>query len=217
MKTKLKAILFDLDGTLLNTLEDLHNSVNFALSCMDFEEQSLEQTRRGVGNGIPALLEHALPKHAQGRLMEALSLFLPHYEAHMGDATAPYPGILALLATLRERGIRTAVITNKDEGPAQALCEAYFPGLLDLVAGAVAERPRKPAPDSVYSVMDTFGLNAREAVYIGDSETDIRTAQNAGVRFIGVSWGFREREALLREGAALVVENAEELLDYMEL
>jgi len=211
MEKKRKAVLFDLDGTLLNTLEDLHNSVNFTLSCLGFAEQSLDRTRRGVGHGIPALLQRALPETGQDRLWEALRLFLLHYEVHMGDTTAPYPGTVPLLKKLREQGLQTAVVTNKDEEPARALCERCFPGLLDFVAGAVPERPRKPAPESVRYALEKLDAAVEEAVYIGDSGTDIQTAQNAGIRFLGVDWGFRDRGTLLAAGADFVAANTEEL------
>lgn len=197
-----KLAIFDLDGTLLDTLDDLRNAVNFALEAHGFPPRTREEVRRFVGNGVRLLVERAVPAGCGAAATDAVfETFMARYAAHCADMTAPYPGIPETLAALRDAGIRIAVVTNKADAVAQTVCADYFPGLPDLVVG---ERPgirRKPAPDAVNEVLRHFGVSRGEAVYIGDSDVDIATAQNAGLRAVAVLWGFRTREELLACGA----------------
>jgi len=204
-------ILFDLDGTLLDTQEDLQRSVNFTLREMQMPEITQQQTRAFVGGGITKLLERALPKNEKQRLPEALALFLPHYQVHMNDHTAPYPGVLQLLADCRAKGWKTAVVSNKDDAPVQALCAQFFLGLLDFSIGRRDGLPPKPAPDSCYAALAALGASTQATVYVGDSEVDIATAKAADLPLIAVSWGFRDAEVLRQNGAAQIVENCAEL------
>jgi len=209
-------ILFDLDGTLLDTQEDLHRSVNATLLQLPLPEITMAQTCSFVGNGIPKLLECALQAQKQ-RLPEALALFLPYYHVHMNDHTAPYPGILQLLADCRTKGWKTAVVSNKDDTAVRALCEQFFPGLLDFAIGRRDDMPPKPAPDSCFAALRALGAqDASDAVYVGDSEVDIATAKAAGLPLIAVSWGYRSREVLLQNGAELVAEDCGELWEMLD-
>lgn len=207
--------VFDLDGTLLNTLDDLKNSVNYALAQMGFPVRSLGEVRAFVGNGVGLLIERAVPPGTDAaKTARCLEIFKAHYADHMEDLTRPYDGILDMLAELKRRGVVVAVVSNKFDTAVKTLCEKYFPGLVDVAAGESETVQRKPAPDAVYAALERCGGKAEVAVYIGDSDVDVLTAQNAGLPFVGVSWGFRE-PALLRElGAKDVVDDPAELLAY---
>jgi len=214
---KYKAAIFDLDGTILDTLEDLKNSTNEALRLSGYPERTTDEVRRFVGNGIRNLMERAVPAGTPaGRIDRVHADFTAHYTLHCADSTRPYPGIPELLRTLREDGVRTAVISNKGDYAVQELCQKYYPGLLDA---AVGERPgvrRKPEPDSVNEVLRQLGCRADEAVYLGDSDVDIETARRAGTACLSVDWGFRSRTFLLEHGASAIVSSPEELLRALE-
>ena len=204
--------IFDLDGTLLDTLEDLKQSTNFALRTLGYPERTLEEVRRFVGNGIRLLIERSAPEGASKDDVDALhQCFTAHYEQHCADHTAPYPGICALLRTLRARGIKTAVVSNKADYAVQILCETYFAGLLDF---AVGERPgiqKKPAPDAVNAVLEKLHVARDDAIYIGDSEVDVQTAQRAKMRCVCVTWGFRSAAVLKEAGAQTLADTAKAL------
>ena len=182
-------ILFDLDGTLLNTLEDLHDAVNAVLDSMHYPRRSLEETRRFVGNGARRLLELAVPEG--GDLEEALRRFQSYYPAHCRIKTAPYPGIVEALGELSQRH-PVAIVSNKPDAAVKPLCADYFPGIFSL--GEAAGCPRKPAPDMVYQALAAIGADT--CIYVGDSEVDVQTAQNAGVPCLSVTWGFRKQEEI---------------------
>ncbi len=206
-----KAVIFDLDGTLLDTLADLHDAVNHTLRTLSLPEITREQTRAYVGNGIRCLLRQALPISQQERTDEALAVFLPYYNAHMQDKTVPYPGVPKLLDELRRRSIRTAVLSNKNDAPVKALCSRWFPQL-DVALGARPDMAQKPAPDGAFVILNSLGVTAKETVYVGDSEVDAATAQNAGLRLIAVDWGFRNKETLQQAGAQIIVSDTAALL-----
>ncbi len=207
-----KLAIFDLDGTILDTLEDLADATNYALKKHGYPGRTIEEVRRFVGNGIRKLIERAVPaglgKEEIDRVHETFS---DYYQQHCADKTRPYEGILPLLKRLRAAGCLTAVVSNKADTAVQPLCRRYYNGLFDY---AVGERPgirRKPAPDSVQEVLCRLQVNAEEAVYIGDSEVDIQTAENAGLDSIIVTWGFRDRAYLASQGGRRFVDRPEEI------
>jgi len=210
---KYRAVIFDLDGTILDTLEDLRASLNDALRRSGYPERSLDEVRRFIGNGIGKLIARGVPEGTPPEAVERVHRdFTAHYTLHCADRTRPYDGIPELLAALRRGGCRTAVVSNKGDYAVQELIGGYFPGLFDA---AVGERPgvrRKPAPDSVNEVLRLFGLRPDEAVYVGDSDVDAETARAAGTACVNVDWGFRSREFLAAHGAETIVSSPDELL-----
>ena len=201
MKT---AILFDLDGTLLDTLEDLKDAVNHTLRAKGYPERTLEEVRCFVGNGARKLMELAVPAGAD--VEEALSDFRIYYNAHCQVKTRPYAGIEAVLDILKKE-YPVAIVSNKPDSAVKTLCADYFPGTYAL--GEAADCPRKPAPDMVYKAMKELGV--QKCIYVGDSEVDVLTAKNAGVPCISVLWGFRNREELVQAGADCFCEKTEEI------
>ncbi len=198
--------LFDLDGTVLDTLDDLTAAVNHALSAAGMPTHTKERVCSYVGNGIGKLIEHAVPAGTAPDAREhVFAEFKTYYAAHCADSTKPYGGIPSLLQGLRAAGVKTALISNKADFAVQELAVQYFDGLFDLVLGERAEIPRKPAPDMVYHVLNRLNISPSEAVFIGDSDVDVKTAQNAGVAGIFVTWGFRSEACLREAGATRVV------------
>lgn len=209
------AAIFDLDGTLLNTLGDLCAAVNAGLTAHGFPAITEEQTRQRVGNGIRNLILRSLPEGTDGGTVDAcLAAFRAHYEAHLHDATQPYRGIPALLRALRAQGVKTAVLSNKYDPAAKRLIEFFFPGLTDLTFGERTGVPRKPDPASVREAMAVLGVPASETLYIGDSGVDMQTAKNADLTAAGVTWGFRDRETLLESGADFLAGHPAQLLAH---
>ncbi len=211
---KYKAVLFDMDGTLLDTLADMAAAVNHILSVHGYPLRTVEEVRAFVGNGARKLMERALPPDVTGDAFEALlEEYRQWYEAHACVKTAPYPGVPAVLAALHRAGVRCAVVSNKPDGATRELAVRFFPGLPAF--GQQDGIPAKPAPDMVYHALAELGVEASAAAYVGDSEVDVALARNAGLPLIAVSWGFRGREALEEAGAALVVDDAATLLENM--
>lgn len=195
MEKKYSAIIFDLDGTLLNTLEDLQDSVNAAMELCGFPIHSLEEIRHFVGNGIQRLLELSVPDGQKNPQFEkALKAFKEHYNLHCNDKTTLYPDVIPLLEKLKEHKIKMAIVSNKADFGVKKLQEIYFHGLIATAIGQREQIKRKPAPDMVLEALRELGAKAEEAVYIGDSEVDLATAGNAGLPCISVAWGFRGRE-----------------------
>ena len=204
--------IFDLDGTLLDTLDDLADAVNWALEQEGLPQRTREEVRAFVGNGIRSLIERAVPAGtAAAQTDRVFAAFKARYADHCADRTRPYPGIPELLAWLRAEGLRTAVVSNKADFAVQTLCRDYFPGLVDCAVGERAGIPKKPAPDSVLEVLRTLKIPKEQAIYIGDSEVDVVTARNAGMDGILVLWGFRDRQTLERAGAKHFAATAEAL------
>lgn len=205
-------IIFDLDGTLLNTLEDLMDSVNYALERQGFPLRNIEEIRSFVGNGIRLLVERAVPQEVVGTdtFEVCFKDFNDYYKVHMEDKTAPYDGINEMLKNIKKAGFKTAIVTNKVDYAAQELCNRLFPEI-DLVVGSVDDRPNKPAPDGAFYAIDTLGSKAENTIFVGDADTDILTAKNAGLPSIGVLWGFRDREIIEAEGAEYIVETVNDL------
>lgn len=210
-----EVIIFDLDGTLLDTLDDLHASVNAALATFSYPLRTREEVRSFVGNGIAKLIERALGGKTQD-FEAVLDAFKTHYGAHCMDKTQAYAGIASLLQALKSKGIKAAVVSNKADFAVQKLAKEYFGDLLCMAVGEDEARGirKKPAPDSLLSVLERLGVAKENAVYVGDSEVDIQTAQNAGVACISVTWGFKDKEFLIENGGKIFADNAEELLSY---
>lgn len=211
---KYKAVLFDMDGTLLDTLADMAAAVNHILSVHGYPLRTVEEVRAFVGNGARKLMERALPPDVTGDAFEALlEEYRQWYEAHACVRTAPYPGVPAVLAALHRASVRCAVVSNKPDGATRELAARFFPGLPAF--GQQDGIPAKPAPDMVYHALAELGVEASAAAYVGDSEVDVALARNAKLPLVAVSWGFRGREALEEAGAALVVDDAATLLENM--
>lgn len=192
-----KLVVFDMDGTILNTLDDLKDTLNYALGQYHFPARTLEETRAFVGNGIHKLIERAVPEGTDAQTVEKVfDTFLEYYQIHCMDQTRPYPGIVSLLQSLKEAGLLTAVVSNKADAAVQELCERFFPGLFDFAVGEHEGVQKKPAPDMVQLALRTLGTQASDAVYVGDSDVDLATAKNSGLDSIIVTWGFRDREFL---------------------
>ncbi len=208
--------IFDMDGTILDTLEDLQDSLNYALAQHGYPVRSYVQVRRAVGNGIRTLIVRSLPDGTEEATIEAVfQTFMPHYQAHCADKTRPYAGINEVILHLRRSGVLCAVLSNKADAAVQSLCASYFPDCFDLAAGERPGIPRKPAPDAVHSLLETLHIPPEGAVYIGDSEVDFATAQNAGVDCIMVTWGFRDRPELEALGAEVFVDTPKALLPLL--
>lgn len=202
-------IIFDLDGTLLDTLEDLKDSVNYALRRFGYPERSLQEVRRFVGNGVQVLIQRAVPENVDW--IPVLEVFREYYQTHCRVKTAPYAGVAEAVAQLKNR-YPVAVVSNKPDSAVKALCQELFPGIYAL--GERTDCPRKPAPDMVFKAMEAIG--AETCVYVGDSEVDVTTAKNAGVKCLSVLWGFRDREELLEAGAEYFCDDPAVLADGIE-
>ena len=211
-----KVYIFDLDGTLLDTLTDLAASTNYALREHGMPEHSVDDVRRFVGNGVRKLMERAVPDGADNPSFdEAFATFRQHYMEHALDTTRPYDGVPEMLATLKSRGCRIAVVSNKMMAATQELCQHFFPDTVEVAIGEhEAEGIRKkPAPDTVYAALSALGVTKDHAVYVGDSDVDIATARHAGLPCISVLWGFRDRDFLLQHGATTLVTIPSELCE----
>ena len=207
--------IFDLDGTLLDTLGDLAASVNYALRSHGMPEHSLDDVRRFVGNGVRRLMERAIPDGAENPLFDAtFATFRQYYMAHSLDTTRPYDGIPETLAELMRRGCHIAVVSNKMMAATVELCRHFFPDTVEVAIGEhEAEGIRKkPAPDTVFAALRQLGVGKDRAVYIGDSDVDVQTAANAGLPCISVLWGFRDKDFLIQHGAKTFISAPQELL-----
>jgi phosphoglycolate phosphatase len=211
---KYDTYIFDLDGTLLDTLQDLATSVNYALRQHAMPEHSIDDIRRFVGNGVRKLMERAVPDGAQNPLFEsAFATFRQYYMQHSLDTTRPYDGIPEMLDELKRRGCRIAVVSNKMMAATQELIAHFFPQIEVAIGEHEAEGIRKkPAPDTVREALRQLGVTTKNAVYVGDSDVDIETAYNSGLPCISVLWGFRDRDFLLSHGATTLISCPEELL-----
>lgn len=206
--------IFDLDGTLLDTLHDLASSVNYALQTHGMPTHSVDAIRGFVGNGVRLLMERAVPDGAQNPQFEAaFATFRQHYMQHSLDTTCPYPGIAEMLHQLKQRGCRLAVVSNKMMAATQDLVRHFFPEIEVAIGEHEAEGIRKkPAPDTVFQALRQLGVGKEQAVYVGDSDVDLQTARNSGLPCISVLWGFRSRDFLLHHGATTFITHPAELL-----
>ncbi len=210
---KYELAIFDLDGTILDTLDDLADSVNYVLSKHNFPPHTKDEIRMMVGNGIFNLIKSALPDNTEQHVVEKVfSDFNIHYKQHNADKTKPYDGITEALKQLKAGGIKLAVVSNKADYAVQDLCRKYFNGIFDAAVGEKQGVPKKPAPDSVNAILNQLETERNKSVYIGDSDVDVRTAENAGMACISVEWGFRDRSFLLEQGAELIISAPSELV-----
>lgn len=208
---KYNAVLFDLDGTLLDTLGDLHLGVNVTLENHGYPQRTLEEVRAFVGNGARQLMQLALPQGtSEAELESILAEYLEWYRVHFCVTAAPYTGVKAVVDALIAKGVKVAVVSNKPDATTKQLAEMFFPGLPAF--GQRDDIPKKPAPQMVWRAMETLGVTAQEAVYVGDSEVDVATARNAGLPLVAVNWGFRTTEQLVEAGAQTIVDNPDDLL-----
>lgn len=214
MITLFKAVIFDLDGTLLNTLDDLADAGNYALEKQGFPVHQVNEYRYFVGNGIPKLIERIVPQDSSAEIIEKThTLFSEYYEVHMKDKTAPYAGITELLDKLSAKGVKLGVVTNKAHEFAYQIVESYFGKRFDKVFGERTGFPKKPNPQSVNKMIEEWGFDKAEVLYAGDSNVDMQTAINAGVSGCGVLWGFRTKEELLESGAVYLAADADEFYE----
>ena len=216
MKTqKFKTFIFDLDGTLLNTLNDLAASTNHALLTNGMAERSIDEVRQFVGNGVRLLIERAVePGTDKATIDRVFADFKTHYMHHSLDTTRPYDGIMDMLHELRHRGIRIAVVSNKLYAATRELCHHFFADTVEVAIGEKEGIRRKPSPDTVIEAMLELGVDKADAVYVGDSDVDIATAKNCGIPCISVLWGFRDKNFLIEHGAQTFVSHPSELLDF---
>lgn len=205
--------VFDLDGTLLETLKDLAASTNFALRQYDMPEHSIEDVRMFVGNGVKKLMERAIPNGLDNpKFEEVYATFRQHYLNHNLDTTKPYDGIPELLRKLKGRGKKLAIVSNKFYAATQDLARHFFPDTIEVAIGERENIKKKPAPDTVVEALRQLGVSKEGAVYIGDSDVDIMTARNSGLPCASVLWGFRDKEFLLEHGATFFAEKPDDLL-----
>ena len=215
-KMKYKLFIFDLDGTILNTLHDLTNSTNYALEKNNFPKRTEDEIRRFVGNGIGKLIERAVPEQTDKKVTDqVLADFTEHYANHCADTTQPYDGIMELLLNLKEQKCKLACVSNKADFAVSQLCEKYFPHIFDVAVGEREGIRKKPSPDSVLEVLTLLNVSKEDAVYVGDSEVDIQTAANTEMDVISVTWGFRDKEYLISQGGKLIVDSPYEMLNQV--
>lgn len=213
---KYDLIIFDMDGTILDTLEDLADSLNYTLKMHGYRTRTMEEVRSFVGNGIRRLVARGAGNTISEEELDSLcATQKEYYSLHCADKTKPYDGIPELLQTLRKAGYKTAVVSNKADYAVSNLVKQYFDGLFDMAVGERPDVRRKPAPDSVSEVLNRLQMPKEKAVYIGDSDVDIETAQNACLDCIAVDWGFRDREVLVSKGAEVIVSTPSEILTFV--
>lgn len=205
-----RAVIFDLDGTLLDTLDDLANAVNYILCKYGFAERSREEIRGFLGNGARDLIKRSLPEGIDGELFEKyLAEYKEYYNAHSAVKTKPYDGVPALLESLKDKGILTAVVSNKPDDAVKELCRRYFGELVNISVGDRADLKRKPDAEPVRYAMSSLGCE--KAVFVGDSEVDVLTAKNAGLPCISLTWGFRDKDFLEEHGAKIFASDTEQI------
>ena len=214
---KYDTVVFDMDGTLLDTLEDLRDAVNYALRMHGMPERTTEEIRRFVGNGVRKLLVRSVPEGDKNPEFEAVfQVFREYYAVHSNDKTHAYKGVTELLKKLRDAGYAVAIVSNKPDAAVKNLNQIYFDGIVETAIGEREGMDKKPAPDMVWKAIEELGKTKETAVYVGDSEVDIETARNAGLPCISVLWGFRERDFLAARGAQVFAEAPEEVWMLLE-
>ncbi len=214
-----KGAIFDLDGTLLYTLEDLKDSVNFSLEKFGYPKRTLEEVRVFVGNGVRLLMERAIPNGTENKDFEdCLKCFKEHYAKNMYNKTKPFDGILDMLDELKIRGYKIGVVSNKFDLAVKELCKNYFNDKVELAIGeSEAEGIRKkPYPDSVFKAMEILNCDKNKTFYLGDSEVDIETAQNSGLKCISVTWGYKDEQFLKAHGAKLIAHKPSDILEFLK-
>jgi phosphoglycolate phosphatase len=217
---KPKAVIWDMDGTILNTLDDLYISTNASLKYFNIPEISYDETRRFLGNGLKVLMKNAVKGKVNtdsNEFERLLEYFKGYYNAHSDDNTRPYDGVITVMKKLKEAGIKQAVVSNKIDEAVKSLSEKYFPNLIDIAIGESEGINRKPAPDSVYEACRNLGVSVKEAVYIGDSDVDYKTAKNSGMDLISVLWGFRTKEELADCDIVHFAEKPEDIITLLDI
>lgn len=214
---KFDAVVFDLDGTLTDTLEDLKNSVNYAMCEFGFPERTLEEVRAFVGNGVKRLVYLSVPENTEKAVADkCLAVFKEHYKNNSLVKTKPYDGIIPMLEELKKQGVKIAVVTNKMHEAAEDIVRIFFGGLVDITVGQTDGIAQKPRPDAVYLALGKLGVSKEKAVYVGDSEVDCITAKNADIPCIGVTWGFRDKSVLAENGADCIINKPQEIFDMIK-
>lgn len=209
-------VLFDMDGTLLNTLDDIGDSVNFIMDRYGYPQRSMNEIKSFVGNGVVRLLELSVPEgKANPRFEDCLREYKEHYRGNMLNKTAPYAGIMELLHALHQKKCGLAIVSNKFDRAVKDLNELFFREYVRVAVGESETVKKKPAPDSVIEALKELGASAEKALYVGDSEVDIETAKNAGLTGVGVTWGFRDRKVLEDAGADFIIDTPMELLELI--
>ena len=212
----IKCVLFDMDGTLSNTLDDLKVALNYTLDKLGLPLRSSAEVLSYVGNGIDALVHRGLPENAKDRFCEALLIFKEYYKNHLTDYTRPYDGVNETIDTLKSMGIKVGIISNKLQAPLEEIVHSFWGDKIDAVCGITDYYPPKPSPDMVYICLDKMGVKLEDAIYVGDSLVDVQTANNAMAHFVACSWGFSTKEALIGAGATEIIDNPLQVLDYIK-
>ncbi len=216
--SKYTTIIFDLDGTLMNTLDDLTISTNHALSQMGFTTRTIDEVRQFLGNGVRTLIEMALPeKTTEDTIERTISCFLQHYTSHCKDHSRPYDGILELLSSLKKMGVKMAIVSNKPDVEVKKLNAEHFAEFIDVALGENEKSgiPRKPSPAMVYEAINQLGAEPEKSLYVGDSDVDILTARNAGIDCLSVTWGFKTAEFLSQFGATNMIDAPLQMMEMI--
>lgn len=214
---RFNTILFDLDGTLLNTLDDITDSVNLMLEGEGYPLRTTEEIREYVGNGAKTLVRRALPEGvSEEELSRCLSIYRKLYLENMFNKTGPYSGIEETLKKLKSLGVKMGVVSNKPDDATREMCRIYFGNILDAAIGDNPERKKKPAPDNIIEIMKRLEAKKEKTLYVGDSDVDMETAKNSGLVCAGVSWGFRSKEMLVEHGADYIIDEPRQLIDIIE-
>ena len=209
-----KTAIFDLDGTLLDTLRDIAQSVNYALEVNNLQTRPIDEIKSFIGNGILNLIDQSVPKNStKAQKSKVLQNYMTHYALHKKDNSEPFDGIMELLDNLKEKGVNIAILSNKDDKPTKELAKEVFTNTVCYAKGYTNDMPPKPAPDGIYHILDIINEKLENCIFIGDSDVDIQTGKNAGIYTVGVSWGFREFEELIQNGADKIVHKPSEILE----
>ena len=212
----IKAVIFDMDGTICDTIEDLATATNYAMQELGFPAHTIDEYKYMVGNGIPNLIYKALPEDKKDMKEKAREIMLSYYKDHFADKTYPYDGIIPMLTTLKEQGFRLAVCTNKAHHMALVVAEKFFDRFFEIVYGQREGHPLKPDPAQALEILDTFGLTPAETLFVGDSGVDMQTAKNLGAVAVGVEWGFRTADELKENGADYIVSAPQDILEIIK-
>ncbi len=214
----INTVIFDLDGTLLNSLGDLHACFNYAITQFGYPSRTIEEIKSFVGNGIVKAIERALPhKVSDEELNKIVSLFKEYYQAHMSELTFPYEGIIPMLKTLNEKGYKIAVVSNKFDDAVKGLCNKYFGDYIQTAIGEGYGVERKPNPTGVFKAIEELNSDIKNAIYIGDSDVDIQTAKNANIPCISVLWGFRDKEFLIKNGGHIFASTPDDIIKEINI
>lgn len=214
--SKINTVVFDMDGTVLNTIDDLATSVNYAMEKFGFPQRTVEDYRRAVGNGIRRAIELTVPEGTSQEVIdEMVPVFKEHYDEHCLDKTRPYDGIIELMIELKKRGYKMAIVSNKIDSAVKELNQRFFSEAIEVAIGEKPGVSRKPAPDMVWEALKELGSTEDEAVYIGDSEVDFATANNSNLPCISVLWGFRDKDLLEEIGAQVFAEKPSDVLEIL--